>query len=499
MQGLKINLKKLFLLGTVFFAACACLLTVLGRTYTVKLDNRYLSILPEDFGTLRVVIENPNPSAEIKGYEMKNGILRITFSSLKPGKTSVVVFTGDETVTYFRIYTNRLGILTYDNVFGDSTGNVVIPVSISLFLAAAIYYEIKKLKADSNESIYRDGNVMRAGFIIYLCFFLLLTLRQCFGYEGLKDSAEIFLSTAHYFSIIALPAAFIISIFVAMSSISLMRREGRSWRNMLGVILGAALCLLTVFPIALGEYLQWSPNAILDVHNERGAGLYIELITEGVISMFVTYLEFILAGTVIFGIIAARRIPSFDKDFIIILGCMIRKDGSLTPLLKSRADRALEFARMQKEKSGRDIVFVPSGGKGIDEPMAEAEAIRRYLLENGVPENSILPETRSTDTRENIIFSSELIREHSNGREHVRTAFSTTNYHVFRTGLTAESLGLRMEGIGSPTKRYFWVNAFVREFIATMVSERRKHAAVIAVVTAMILIAVLIKYLAVIL
>ena len=154
---------------------------------------------------------------------------------------------------------------------------------------------------------------------------------------------------------------------------------------------------------------------------------------------------------------------------------------------------------MQKEKSGRDIVFVPSGGKEIDEPVAEAEAIRRYLLENGVPESSILPETRSTDTRENIIFSSELIREHSNGREDVRTAFSTTNYHVFRTGLTAESLGLRMEGIGSPTKRYFWINAFVREFIATMVSERRKHAAVIAVVTAMILIAVLIKYLAVIL
>ena len=36
-----------------------------------------------------------------------------------------------------------------------------------------------------------------------------------------------------------------------------------------------------------------------------------------------------------------------------------------------------------------------------------------------------------------------------------------------------------MEGIGSPTKRYFWINAFVREFVATIVSERKRHLHVI--------------------
>ena len=38
-----------------------------------------------------------------------------------------------------------------------------------------------------------------------------------------------------------------------------------------------------------------------------------------------------------------------------------------------------------------------------------------------------------------------------------------------------------MEGIGSKTKVYFWINAFIREFIATLVSERVKHVVVLGV------------------
>ncbi|MBO7360596.1 MAG: YdcF family protein [Clostridia bacterium] len=493
------SLKKLLLFGAALFAICSLLVILLGQRYTVKLTEADLQDpLPDDAGSVEVRIDGADPAAEITGFEIKDGALLIGFSPLRRGKTDVGVYYGGKTQFLFRIVTGPLGVLTYDTPFGDSTGDIAVPVSSILFLLAALYHEIGKLRREIKESLYRYSNVMRTGLIVFLCFFILTTARQCFGYRGIVDSASEFLSTVHYFSLIVLPVASLLSVLVALSSISLMRREGRSWRNMLGVILGAALCLLTLLPGALGEYLQWSPNAILDVHNERGAGLYIELLTEGVISMFVTYLECILIGTVIFGIAAARHIPAFDKDYIIILGCMIREDGTLTPLLRSRADRALEFARMQKEKTGRDIFFLPSGGRGADEPLSEAEAIGRYLSQEGVPEDRILPETRSTDTRENMLFSSELIKEHSGGKE-VKIAFSTTNYHVFRAGLTADRLGLSAEGIGSPTKRYFWINAFVREFIATMVSERMKHAAVIAAAAAMIIIAVLIKYLSVVL
>ena len=193
----------------------------------------------------------------------------------------------------------------------------------------------------------------------------------------------------------------------------------------------------------------------------------------------VAYLECMLIGTIAVAYRAAKRIPSFDKDYILILGCMIKKDGTLTNLLKGRADRAVEFAEMQKAATGKDIIFVPSGGQGSNEVISEGQAIKNYLLGIGIKEESILAECESANTYENFRNSAKLIRERSGDAANI--AFSTTNYHVFRSGLYASKQGIKAEGIGSRTKSYFWVNAFVREFIAMLHSERKKHAAVMII------------------
>ena len=478
---------------------CAVLLIVFGQNYTVKLNENYLSQpIPEDTSLIRTKIENEDAGAEITGFGVEDGILLIRFSSVRKGKTSVSVFFGEEPQTYFRLYTHTFGVITYDSVFGDSTGDIVIPITFLLYLAALLCLVIRRYRADVKKSMYQYRNVMELGLIVFLSFWVLDLIWQSINYKGMIDSVNGFLSLVHFFSMIVLPVAFVLSILVTASNISLIRKEGRSWRNMLGMFLGVGLCFLTLLPTALGEYLQWSPNPIMDVHNEQGAGLYIETFTESVISMLVSYLECILIGTVVFGIKAARHIPAFDKDYILILGCQIKDDGTLTPLLRSRADRALEFARMQKEKTGREIVFVPSGGKGTDEVIAEADAIAAYLRGKGVPEEHILQENTSTDTFKNIRNSMKLIREHAGANE-PEVAFSTTNYHVFRAGLIAQEQGERLEGIGSPTKRYFWINAFVREFIATIVSECKKHILIVLALTVLILLAVLIKYLSAVL
>ena len=119
--------------------------------------------------------------------------------------------------------------------------------------------------------------------------------------------------------------------------------------------------------------------------------------------------------------------------------------------------------------------------------------MRRYLMERGVPEDRILPEDRSANTYENLRNSAALIRERDPEGE-PKIAFSTTNYHVFRAGMLGWSQGIRAEGLGSRTKRYFWINAFVREFIATLYSERRTHLLVMAGLTVIILFLVAIIY-----
>jgi hypothetical protein len=51
--------------------------------------------------------------------------------------------------------------------------------------------------------------------------------------------------------------------------------------------------------------------------------------------------------------------------------------------------------------------------------------------------------------------------------------FSTTNYHVFRGYVCAHQAGMRVEGVGSKTRAYFWPNAFLREFAGLLVTQRR--------------------------
>lgn len=54
-------------------------------------------------------------------------------------------------------------------------------------------------------------------------------------------------------------------------------------------------------------------------------------------------------------------------------------------------------------------MLIMSGGKGGDEQIAEGEAMKRYALEQGIPEDRILVEDQSENTYENMLFSRQLI------------------------------------------------------------------------------------------
>ena len=264
---------------------------------------------------------------------------------------------------------------------------------------------------------------------------------------------------------------------------------GFNLKNILGIILGTFLCFTTLLPDLM--YRMLYSATWIDIHNQNGYGWYIYNFIETIIIASITYIECILIGTIIMGIKSAKHIPSFDKDAIIILGCKIKKDGTLTNLLKSRVDRAMDFAKMQKEKINKDIIFVPSGGKGNDEIISEAQAMKNYLLEKGINEDNILIEDQSKNTYENIKFSNNLIKEKI---PNAKIAFSTTNYHVFRAGNIANDQGLNYEGIGAKTKMYFWINAFIREFIATLYNEKKKHFLIILAIVLNVILLILITY-----
>ena len=134
--------------------------------------------------------------------------------------------------------------------------------------------------------------------------------------------------------------------------------------------------------------------------------------------------------------------------------------------------------------------------------------MRNYLLEHGIRPGQILTEDRSTDTAENMRFSREVILKDLAAKNKVnpdaadagspadlrpavepsrpgklptinRIAFSTTNYHVFRSGLHARRVKMRALGMGAPTRWYFWPNAAVREFVGLLTAHRLKQALIL--------------------
>ena len=60
--------------------------------------------------------------------------------------------------------------------------------------------------------------------------------------------------------------------------------------------------------------------------------------------------------------------------------------------------------------------------------------------------------------------------------------------------MLAYKLGYRVEGIGSKTKSYYWLNAFIREYVATIVKEKKTHILMSVVLLLINLIGTILMY-----
>ena len=255
------------------------------------------------------------------------------------------------------------------------------------------------------------------------------------------------------------------ALFLGVCGVSLLRHEGFRPRNLMGVALG----------------LAWTGGNLgcilaLDAAPARFFPLLLGLLG--------CYVDFLLSGILLAAFLAARHKPAYDKDFVIIPGCSISKQGGLLPLLKGRTNRAIRFAWDQERATGKPARYIPTGGQGPDEIMSEGSAMEFYLLSHGAEQVEVLPEKASTDTYENMLFSKRIIDEAKSGE---KVCFVTTNYHVLRSGMLARKAGLDAEGLASGTKWYFWPNGLARECIAVISLYPWQQAAAAALCAALAL------------
>lgn len=485
------------LLKKYIFVILAVIIGVGGYFYIRAVGNEY-TYVRRDFGTnvdkvTDVYVFDPESErgmVDIVSWENRDKYVEIKLRSVNPGRVFIMI-KGERCQTLLIFHVHKNGVITADRFFGDCTGSNAVITAILIYLIALGIYFFFKFRESMKESLYKYDNILYIGLIAFDIYLIYSQICALINKNGINGALMTSVSAAQSIVMFTAPVVFIATILVTVSNIQLIRKEGRTWRNMLGLILGVILGIGCLLPYFIWLWMFYTD--VIDTHYERGFGRFFEMFLENTVSSYVFYLECILLGTIIIAVKAAKHIPAFDKDYIIIHGCQIRKDGTLTKLLQSRADRAIEFAKLQKEATGKDIIFVPSGGKGNDEIISEGEAIKRYLLENGISEDKIIKEDDSTSTEENVKLAMDKMRDNF-GSDGYKAAFATTNYHVFRTGMLADKMGLKAEGIGSRTKAYFWINAFVREFIATVVKEKKTHIKVALILLAVNIISVLMLY-----
>lgn len=259
-------------------------------------------------------------------------------------------------------------------------------------------------------------------------------------------------------------------IFLYWNGFTILRKEGRSFANLLTLLLAIAL---TIFLIVNTFYTRFLPD---------WAGILFLFIPTMLIYFFIVFYNFLTIS-----VIYQFNKPKYDQDFIIVLGSGLIDGKTVPPLLGKRIDKAIQFYKAQSRATLHPIKLVMSGGKGDDEHLAESVAMKDYALEKGIPDEDILVEANSKNTLENMLFSKEIIESNFTNKDY-KAIFTTNNFHLFRAGIFARKAGLKADGIGAKTAFYFLPNAFLREFIAIIVMYKKRHL-VVGIFVALILIA----------
>ncbi len=129
-----------------------------------------------------------------------------------------------------------------------------------------------------------------------------------------------------------------------------------------------------------------------------------------------------------------------QSDLIVVFGNKVYPDGTLSPALKARMDRA--FKAWVNSCAPHILV---SGGTG-KEGFPEGTAMANYLKQKGVPETSITIDNEGINSYATALNTKTLLTQNNWQSVTVVTSY----YHVLRSELAMRLVGIeKVEGTGS--------------------------------------------------
>ena len=142
-----------------------------------------------------------------------------------------------------------------------------------------------------------------------------------------------------------------------------------------------------------------------------------------------------------------------ESDVIIVLGAQVKEDGTPSEALRRRMTAALEVYQEKRQ------TIIVCGAQGSNEPRAEGDVMRDWLIAQGVREEDVVAETASFNTRQNLEYA-KAIMEH---RGLTRALIVTSDYHVARALRLCAQTGIEATGKGSPSKPEYFIKNHLRE------------------------------------
>lgn len=313
--------------------------------------------------------------------------------------------------------------------------------------------------------VFRFGKTRMAGGFFFLCTLLCAGITLAlFALETLNPVLTMLLVIlALVLSLVLLFGVYVLIALLLLNARAVWKREKHRLANALTLILGLGLVALLILSA---------------VANTAHLPVWVRCAQAGFTAVLLYYfLHVSVFATSVF--LCNMVHPAKNKQYVVVLGSGL-VNGKVPPLLAGRINRAITFYTKQKAKTAPPKLVL-SGGKGADEPVSEAQAMRAYALRKGIPAADILTEEAAANTKQNMEFSRRVMEADAGGLPY-KAIFASSNYHLLRAGIYARKAGLRIDGIGSRTAAYYLPNALLREYIAFLRMYRRHNLIVAGLV-----------------
>ena len=215
---------------------------------------------------------------------------------------------------------------------------LALSIIIVIYLILTLVFLIIAFFQQLQYNPYSYNSIYYAGFALFL-FSVLIThivaMIRMLRFPNVYDLSSVLItlvSSARNYMLLSAPFVLVFSVALFVSNISLLKHEGKRFQNFLGMIMAVLMVAGEVLLFFSDYYVSGSRTEIL-VHS----------ILINLFASFYLYFESMVIGSIVINAIVAKYEPEKDMDFILILGCSLRKDGTPTPLLAGRIERALTF------------------------------------------------------------------------------------------------------------------------------------------------------------